>query len=884
MGIKIVIVTFFALGFCHITQAQTSLTSAVLDADQKPMSGINIILRDSLQIVAYTNTDLSGKFFFNSIANGTYKLEIIAPGYEKTEFIVTVLEATSNLPKSIILSQKILKLAEVIIESKNPITVKGDTIIIDAASFTNGKEKVVEDILKKLPGITVTPEGRIMIGNKEVEKVMIEGDDFFEKGYTMLTKNMPANPIDKINIINRYSKNKLLKGIEESEKVALNLTLKNDYKRVWFGNIEAGSNFLKEHRYDAKNNNMNFGKLNKYYILSNLNNIGYETLNNFKSLINTAEGTDHMGVDKITESVKLTQLTATLPQFNRDRVIDNNSKLFNVNSIFSLNKVTKLKVTVLIDTEQQDVFRSSQTSFFGIDSSFENLQTSRSERRTETGFLKLFLSTDIDQTSTLSILSQVGTRKINNLANFNFNGNLIDARQPAENFFNENQLFFTKKINAKAVLTVKTKLKLESFNDNYTANDFPYKNFISTFSDSMRQSAKTSLRYWGIDADYYLRTSSKNLAHFKMGTDISTSSFTSNIDVFNSGSIVAEPNELINNANLKINTSYLLADYTLKKNKYIFKPSVTITNIQNEIYRSGSLRKSTYTFVSPSLSLNYLMSKKSKFFGIYNHNQRNNIAVDDLLLNYTQVGFQSLSSGVDNVAPIATNSFTGGYAHGNWGDKIFVNSFFTRSSNTNYLGNELIVRLNFLISQKAILPKFTTSAFAASCDVYLKKMKNNLKASFNFTQNSYQDILNGSAVRQIVSATLTPGLQLRSGFKGVFNYTLASELNYTTIKNFAGSNNIRSKTIVDLDFLISNKLNLHFNGENHTVQKQKSYQFINAEINYELRKNKWNLSLIGDNLSNSKNLNLVELGSFSNSLISYRLRPRFVVAKLGFRF
>jgi hypothetical protein len=123
----------------------------------------------------------------------------------------------------------------------SPITpIKKDTITFNAKAFAQGNEEVVEDLLKKIPGLTVEADGTIKIGDQEVEKVMIDGDDFFERGYKLLTKNMPAQPIDKIELLQNYSNNRLLKGIEQSERVALNLKLDENAKRIWFGNMTLG--------------------------------------------------------------------------------------------------------------------------------------------------------------------------------------------------------------------------------------------------------------------------------------------------------------------------------------------------------------------------------------------------------------------------------------------------------------------------------------------------------------------------------------------------------------------------------------------------------------------------------------------------------------------
>src|SRR5690606_5979425 len=102
-----------------------------------------------------------------------------------------------------------------------PISIKKDTIIFKASAFTDGTEQTVEDLLKKIPGVYIDSDGTIKVGNQEIEKLMVDGDDLFEKGYRVLSKNMPAYPIERVELFQNYSNNPLLKNIEDSNNVAL---------------------------------------------------------------------------------------------------------------------------------------------------------------------------------------------------------------------------------------------------------------------------------------------------------------------------------------------------------------------------------------------------------------------------------------------------------------------------------------------------------------------------------------------------------------------------------------------------------------------------------------------------------------------------------------
>ena len=125
------------------------------------------------------------------------------------------------------------------IVSTMPVTIKGDTIIYNADSFTNGSERKLEDVLKKLPGVEVNDAGEIEIEGKRVEKVMIDGKDFFDGDSKLATKNIPSNAVDKIQVLRNYSDVGQLSGVQNNQdRFAINIKLKEGKKNFWFGDIQ----------------------------------------------------------------------------------------------------------------------------------------------------------------------------------------------------------------------------------------------------------------------------------------------------------------------------------------------------------------------------------------------------------------------------------------------------------------------------------------------------------------------------------------------------------------------------------------------------------------------------------------------------------------------
>jgi hypothetical protein len=128
------------------------------------------------------------------------------------------------------------------IVSKMPVTVKGDTIIYNADSFKNGSERKLEDVLEKLPGVEINDDGQIEVEGKAVEKITVDGKEFFSGDTKLASKNIPSNAVDKIQVLRNYSSVSQLSGVQNNQdRVAINIKLKEGKKNFWFGDITAGA-------------------------------------------------------------------------------------------------------------------------------------------------------------------------------------------------------------------------------------------------------------------------------------------------------------------------------------------------------------------------------------------------------------------------------------------------------------------------------------------------------------------------------------------------------------------------------------------------------------------------------------------------------------------
>ncbi|MFT4030808.1 MAG: hypothetical protein QM669_00150 [Siphonobacter sp.] len=195
--------------------------------------------KDTLYIrYAKSNPDGIFTLSITGVKSQECLLQIRAMGYESKTIPL------NSFQQQITLNSKTTQLKEVVISrSVSPLTIKGDTLEFDARAFGNGTERSVEDILKRIPGLQVESDGRITFNNKPISKVYLDGQELFSQNYTLITRNVAADLIDKVQAIEHHTENQLLRGIEKSNQTVLNLSVKTDRKTRLIGNlrVEAGT-------------------------------------------------------------------------------------------------------------------------------------------------------------------------------------------------------------------------------------------------------------------------------------------------------------------------------------------------------------------------------------------------------------------------------------------------------------------------------------------------------------------------------------------------------------------------------------------------------------------------------------------------------------------
>jgi len=244
---KQAILLIFLLTYCLTSFAQNDflIKGSVTDtASNIKLSNttISILTDQDSMLYKFSRTDKDGVFKIDQLQKGSYILLVTYPKYADyvEKFTLDSLKEVDFGSLNMMLKSQLLE--EVIISGRQPITIKGDTTEYDAASFKLQPNAKVEDLLKQLPGIQVDQDGKITAQGQTVNKVLVDGEEFFGDDPTLVTKNIRGDMVDKVQLYDKQSDQAAFTGVDDGQKTkTINIQLKEDSKKGYFGKIDAGA-------------------------------------------------------------------------------------------------------------------------------------------------------------------------------------------------------------------------------------------------------------------------------------------------------------------------------------------------------------------------------------------------------------------------------------------------------------------------------------------------------------------------------------------------------------------------------------------------------------------------------------------------------------------
>ena len=620
------------------------------------MANIMAVNQATKAMDAYAITNEAGKFTLNLKANTTYTIKASYIGFQSFEKTVTTGSTIMNYPISL---KEGTQLKELEIVYEMPVSISGDTIIYNADSFKNGTERKLEDVLKKLPGVEVNKDGEIEVEGKKVQKIMVEGKDFFDGDTKLATKNIPADALEKIQVLRNYNEVSNLKGLENNEEnVAINIKLKQGKKNFWFGDMMAGIGIGMGNKVDRFIINPKLFYYNPKFsinVIGNKNNIGelpltaqdyFKFTGGFKNMMRKGGSSFNVVSNDLgIMGLRNNQAANIESSFGAANFSFNPSKAWTLSGFgIVLGNKTEIETKTvsnrtdylpngtsqtISETKEDFTRQDSKQALFKLSSSYVPSEKMHFDYDALVKF-----SDQKENTSLFSnLLSDVYTNKKQNPFSFNQNLNYYYTLNDKHVFAFEIQHLYQDEDPLYNANLATQPFQLSGYNTAQTRDDINQKRFVTT--------NKLDTKF-----DYYYMVTPKSNINLTLGNTYSYQNFDSSIfQILDSGAqnnLTATENN--NDVNYIFNDVFLGVHYKFLTGKFTFNPGFSVHQYNMNDQQLATSNKQSFTRVLPDVYALWQIKKSETL--TYNYSFSNNFTdINKLAQGYVFSNYNSLFSG-----------------------------------------------------------------------------------------------------------------------------------------------------------------------------------------------------------------------------------------------
>lgn len=873
------------------------------------MANVMAINKETKAMDAYAITNEKGRYFLNLNANASYDIKASYIGYQSYEAVFKT--AATNTEYNILMKAG-LQLKDVEVVYEMPVTISGDTIIYNSDSFTNGTERKLEDVLKKLPGVEVNADGEIEVEGKKVQKVMVEGKDFFDGDTKIATKNIPANALDKIQVLRNYNEVSNLKGLENNEEsIALNIKLKEGKKNFWFGDITAGGGFRDDEADGYLVNPKLFYYSPKYSInvIGNINNIGELPLT-ARDYFKFTGGFRNM-MSKGGSSFNVTSNDLGILGLRNNQAANIDTKFGAANFSYNPTKSWTISGFGIFLNNKTNIQTSSVTERTDNlpDGSTQNITETRTEntlQRSQQTLLKLSssyvpsakLHLDYDALIKLSdqkenqgvfssLLSDIYTNKKQNPFSINQNLNYYYTLNTKNVFAFEMQHLYQDEDPFYNANLATQPFVLSGYDNGQTRNDVNQNRFVKT--------NKTDLKF-----DYYYMLTPKSNINLTLGNTYSYQNFDSHIfQILDNGNVndLNDP-ENNNNVDYVFNDVFLGVHYKFITGKFTFNPGFSVHQFNTKDSQLNTSNKNSFNRFLPDVYALFQIKKSETL--TYNYRMSNSFTdVNRLAEGFVFSNYNSLFSGNRNLENSLSHVHSLRYFKYNMFnfENIFANLTYTKQVD-GIKNRALFTGVNQISSSVNMNSNFADETFSGNFN-YGRSFAKYYKASagVNINWSRFNNIRvypdsdsdptnNPTEVQTTESFTQNYNVRFSTNFKTLPNLGLSYGL--TVNDNFSDVFYTDSPAVTleyyFLDaFSFTSEYNFYHN-RNKSKSVETEYDFLNASLIYQKKDSKWEYKLAATNLLDTRALNdnsFSQLGGTS-TFSSYVVQPRYVILSLKY--
>ncbi len=853
---------------------------------------------------SYAITNDKGKFVLNLKPNTNYTVKISYLGMQNRE--LSIVTTAENSTRVIAMEEGGIELEGVEIVREMPVSIKGDTIVYNADSFKSGTERKLEDLLKKLPGVEVNADGEVEVEGKKVSKLMVEGKDFFDGDTKLGVKNIPADAIDKIQVLRNYSEVGALKGVENNQdNLAMNIKLKSGKKNFWFGDMTAGSGVgHQESRYILNPKTFYYNPKYSINVITNFNNIGELplTVQDYYKFTGGFRGMMRKGGTNF--NVSSNDLGISLLRNNRAKEIE--TQFGATNFSYNINKAWNISGFAILTESITETETKSQTNIFKTNSSEIQSTENRNDtgnQKSNLGLFKLSSSYkpstifqfDYDVLAKLSQQDETNALLRESIVNNNSkseNINTLKRQDPIS--INQNMsLYYTHSDKNIFALELQhlyqeedpfynANLQLQPFNLlGYTfgqnRNDISQNRFIKT--------NKTDLKF-----DYYYMVTPKNNINLTLGNTYS-------IQNFNSSIFQTLDNETINNLSDNVNSNdvdykfqdaFLGLHYKILTGKFTFTPGVSLHSFSMKDQQLGNSNEQNFFRALPDFLAIYQIKKAESL--TYNFSFTNNFTdINRLAEGIIFSNYNSLTRGnriLENATSIVHSLRYFKYSMFNLEN---ISAFASYSRQIDAIKTRALFEgVNQTSTPfNSEFPDESLSGNGSYGRSFFKNYKASFGVNLNWSKNNnirIDRLTNKDILVTNESFTESYTFKASTNYKKLPNI----ELGYNWVKNDYNNNVFfTDRPFARLDYFFLESFSFvseyefyHYYNSSKTIDNE--YDFLSASLIYQKKNSKLEYKLSGTNILNTIALNDDSFSQFSTRTSQYVVQPRYIIFSMKY--
>lgn len=878
---------FFTLS---IFSQNHTITGVVFDEKEKPLESANIIAKPLTEkaTLKFAIADNKGRYRLELETNVKYEITVSYIGYTEEVLIIEPNSTVTRHDFKLKATGEVLK--EIVIKHEyKPIEIKKDTLTFDVKAFANGNERKMKELLEKLPGVEVDKKGNVTVQGKKVTKMMVEGKSFFGGGSKLAVENIPADALDKIEVIDHFNEVGFMKQVSDSEDLVMNVKLKKNKKKFVFGDIEAGAEIANDNGfylahaglfYYAPKTNLSF--------IGDMNTIGKSTFT-FEDLMRFQGGVSSF----LSDRKSLTNLYS-FTNDNND-VVQNKSQFGALN--FSFDTSPKLALSGFGIFSK--VFMQSQTEtkneyLQNTSVSFENkFQDNTSKTLLGIGNIKLDYSPNKKEKWYYNSQFQSSANDLNNVINSitNLNSSTFETVSKADNVSVKQYIEWHKSYNNHHTTTFvinqayeKNTPKNHWFTDQpFLSGLIPLQTDTSYTIDQIKNVNSNNVdalfkHYWIINNFNHLYTNvGNNFINSNFETtekQLLTNGIVNNFDFAGFG----------NNVKYKLNDAYMGLEYKFKIGKWTNKPGLFLHWYHlntNQNLKDFTISK---TLFQPQFNSEYEFNKSESLN--FNYKLANTFPeVSQMANQFTLQSYNSVYKGNALLENEQYHVATLRYSKMNMYCGIIWNATASYNKKVKTTRNEIqISGINQYSTP--ILTDNPETNWRFNGSVSKKIYRFNLKLNSNLSWFNYLQTLNNITTANDRN-NQNVGLTFRTAYKKWPDISIGYNKGYSQFNGITKSNYQSDELTTEIEFTFKKFFTFKIDYENlknkNSLNQTNFYDIANTSLRYQKKNSPFGFELFVNNLFDNKVKNDY---SFSDFIISRRktyLLPRVFMFSVSYK-